>query len=147
MATDIRHQPENGYHSEPTQPSLRENLNRRSLMRAAPKPECHRNLGFWPDCSRQLVYHRPGQSRRRSGQCHFRLVARYSRRHDAKSAGQTHRRVFSRYGRGNAQLYDSNAEQISGSGKLCGDRLLFKLGINTADFRARTDAANQNQPQ
>jgi PAS domain S-box-containing protein len=33
MATDIRHQPENGYHSEPTQPSLRENLNRRSLMR------------------------------------------------------------------------------------------------------------------
>ncbi|MEG4293001.1 ATP-binding protein [Microcoleus sp. C2C3] len=33
MATDIRHQPENGYHSEPTQPSLRENLNRRKLMR------------------------------------------------------------------------------------------------------------------
>jgi amino acid transporter len=33
MATDIRHQPENGYHSEPTQPSLRENLNRRSPMR------------------------------------------------------------------------------------------------------------------
>ena len=33
MATDIRHQPENGYHSEQTQPSLRENLNRRSLMR------------------------------------------------------------------------------------------------------------------
>src|SRR4028118_2433188 len=33
MATDIRHQPENGYHSEPTQPSLKENLNKRSLMR------------------------------------------------------------------------------------------------------------------
>src|SRR6476661_10668409 len=33
MATDIRHQPENGYHSEPTQPSLRENLKRRKLMR------------------------------------------------------------------------------------------------------------------
>ncbi|HAT15396.1 MAG TPA: histidine kinase [Microcoleaceae bacterium UBA11344] len=33
MATDIRHQPENGYHSEPTQPSLGENLNVRSLMR------------------------------------------------------------------------------------------------------------------
>ena len=33
MATDIRHQPENGYYSEPTQPSLRENLNSRSPMR------------------------------------------------------------------------------------------------------------------
>ncbi|MBD1830495.1 ATP-binding protein [Microcoleus vaginatus GB1-A2] len=33
MATDILHQPENGYHSEPTQPSPTENLNRRSLMR------------------------------------------------------------------------------------------------------------------
>jgi PAS domain S-box-containing protein len=33
MATDIRHQPENGYHSEPTQPSLKENLNSRSPMR------------------------------------------------------------------------------------------------------------------
>ena len=33
MATDIRHQPENGYHSEPTQPSLKENINRRSPMR------------------------------------------------------------------------------------------------------------------
>ncbi|MEG4393356.1 ATP-binding protein [Microcoleus sp. BROC3] len=33
MATDIRHQPENGYHSEPAQPSPRDNLNRRSPMR------------------------------------------------------------------------------------------------------------------
>jgi PAS domain S-box-containing protein len=33
MATDIRHQPESGYDSEPTQPSPTENLNRRSLMR------------------------------------------------------------------------------------------------------------------
>ncbi|MEG5059024.1 amino acid permease [Microcoleus sp. A2-C5] len=33
MATDIRHQPENGYHSEPAQPSPIENLNSRSLMR------------------------------------------------------------------------------------------------------------------
>jgi len=33
MATDIRHQPENGYHSEPTEPSVRENLNKRSPMR------------------------------------------------------------------------------------------------------------------
>ncbi|MBD1810451.1 PAS domain S-box protein, partial [Microcoleus vaginatus DQ-U2] len=33
MATHILHQPENGYHSEPTQPSPTENLNRRSLMR------------------------------------------------------------------------------------------------------------------
>src|SRR4028119_868504 len=33
MATDIRQQPANGYHSEPTQPSPTENLNRRSLMR------------------------------------------------------------------------------------------------------------------
>ncbi|EGK84538.1 PAS domain S-box protein [Microcoleus vaginatus PCC 9802] len=33
MATDIRHQPENGYYSEPTQPSPTENLSRRSLMR------------------------------------------------------------------------------------------------------------------
>jgi PAS domain S-box-containing protein len=33
MATDIRHQPESGYDSEPTQPPPTENLNRRSLMR------------------------------------------------------------------------------------------------------------------
>ncbi|NQE38291.1 amino acid permease [Microcoleus asticus] len=33
MAIGIRHQPENGYHSEPTQGSPRENLNSRSLMR------------------------------------------------------------------------------------------------------------------
>jgi len=33
MATDIRHQPENGYHSEPTQPSPTENLNKLWLMR------------------------------------------------------------------------------------------------------------------
>jgi len=33
MATDIRHQPENGYHSEPTQHSPTENLNSRSPMR------------------------------------------------------------------------------------------------------------------
>ncbi|MDB9513758.1 amino acid permease [Kamptonema animale CS-326] len=33
MATDIRHQTENGYQSQITQPSSRENLNRRSLMR------------------------------------------------------------------------------------------------------------------
>ncbi|MEG4572667.1 ATP-binding protein [Microcoleus sp. N3A4] len=33
MAIGIRHQPENGYHSEPTQPFPRENLNSRSLMR------------------------------------------------------------------------------------------------------------------
>ncbi|MEG4233888.1 ATP-binding protein [Microcoleus sp. Pol11C3] len=33
MATDIRHQPENGYHSEPTQPSPTENLKMRSPMR------------------------------------------------------------------------------------------------------------------
>ncbi|MEG4023985.1 ATP-binding protein [Microcoleus sp. S13C4] len=33
MATDIQHQQENGYHSEPTQPFLRENLNERSPMR------------------------------------------------------------------------------------------------------------------
>ncbi|MEP6489652.1 ATP-binding protein [Microcoleus vaginatus GB2-A3] len=33
MATDIRHQPANGYHSQPTQPSPTENLNSRSPMR------------------------------------------------------------------------------------------------------------------
>ncbi|WP_373537967.1 ATP-binding protein [Microcoleus sp.] len=33
MAIGIRHQPENGYNSEPAQPSPKENLNRRSLMR------------------------------------------------------------------------------------------------------------------
>ncbi|MEG4011531.1 MULTISPECIES: amino acid permease [unclassified Microcoleus] len=33
MAIGIRHQPENGYNSEPAQPSPKENLNSRSLMR------------------------------------------------------------------------------------------------------------------
>ncbi|MEG4352148.1 ATP-binding protein [Microcoleus sp. LAD1_D3] len=33
MATGIRHQPENGYHSEPAQPSPGESLKRRELMR------------------------------------------------------------------------------------------------------------------
>ena len=47
MATDIRHQPENGYHSEPTQPFLRENLNRRSsLMRLARSLSALETWGF-----------------------------------------------------------------------------------------------------
>ncbi|MEG4405449.1 ATP-binding protein [Microcoleus sp. MON2_D5] len=46
MATDIRHQPENGYHSEPTQPSLRENLNRRSPMRLQPTLTTLETWGF-----------------------------------------------------------------------------------------------------
>ncbi|MEP6489653.1 ATP-binding protein [Microcoleus vaginatus GB2-A3] len=46
MATDIRHQPENGYHSEPTQPSLRENQNRRSPMRLQPTLTTLETWGF-----------------------------------------------------------------------------------------------------
>src|SRR6476469_7206309 len=46
MATDIQHQPENGYHSEPTQPFLRENLNERSLMRLPRTLSPLETLGF-----------------------------------------------------------------------------------------------------
>ncbi|MEG4109657.1 hypothetical protein [Microcoleus sp. S13_C5] len=46
MATDIRHQPANGYHSEPTQPSPTENLNRRSPMRLQPTLTTLETWGF-----------------------------------------------------------------------------------------------------
>ena len=58
MATDIRHQPENGYHSEPTQPSLKENLNRRKLMRLPRSLSALETWGFGLHRSRQLVYNR-----------------------------------------------------------------------------------------
>ncbi|MBD1814404.1 ATP-binding protein [Microcoleus vaginatus DQ-U2] len=46
MATDIRHQPANGYDSQPTQPSPTENLNRRSLMRLQPTLTTLETWGF-----------------------------------------------------------------------------------------------------
>ncbi len=46
MATGIQHQPENGYHSEATQPSPRENVNRRSLMRLQPTLTTLETWGF-----------------------------------------------------------------------------------------------------
>ncbi|MEG4572665.1 ATP-binding protein [Microcoleus sp. N3A4] len=46
MAIGIRHQPEKGYHSEPTQPSPKENLNRRSLMRLQPTLTTLETWGF-----------------------------------------------------------------------------------------------------
>jgi hypothetical protein len=48
MATDIRHQPENGYNSEPTQPSLRENLNKAIAHASPANPNNPGNLGVWP---------------------------------------------------------------------------------------------------
>ncbi|MEG4405448.1 ATP-binding protein [Microcoleus sp. MON2_D5] len=46
MATDIQHPQENGYHSEPTQPFLQENLNERSLMRLPKILSPLETLGF-----------------------------------------------------------------------------------------------------
>jgi len=46
MATDIRNQAANGYHSDPTQPSPTENLNRRSPMRLQPTLTTLETWGF-----------------------------------------------------------------------------------------------------
>ncbi|MEG3988518.1 amino acid permease [Microcoleus sp. S28C3] len=50
MAIGIRHQPENGYHSEPTQPFPRENLNSRSLMRLPRTLTAVETSGFGLTC-------------------------------------------------------------------------------------------------